>query len=32
MLNYAAQGTDKPLAELPANFEAQLEAIGFQTK
>jgi hypothetical protein len=29
MLNYAAQGTDKPIAELPANFDEQLKAMGF---
>ena len=32
MLNYAARGTDKPIAKLPANFDEQLKAIGFQTK
>ena len=29
MLNYAAQGTDKPMAELPANFDEQLKAMGY---
>ena len=29
MLNYAAQGTDKPIAELPANFDEQLKAMGY---
>ena len=29
MLNYAAQGTDKPIAELPVNFDEQLKAMGF---
>ncbi|MCX6996436.1 MAG: hypothetical protein NTV49_04975, partial [Kiritimatiellaeota bacterium] len=31
MLNYAAQGTDQPLAELPVNSDEQLKAMGFQT-
>ncbi|MGB2754844.1 MAG: glycoside hydrolase family 2 TIM barrel-domain containing protein [Phycisphaerae bacterium] len=29
MLNYAAQSTDKPMAELPANFDEQLKAMGY---
>jgi hypothetical protein len=29
MLRYAARDADKPLAELPADFEAQLKAIGY---
>jgi hypothetical protein len=29
MLIYAARDADKPLAELPADFEAQLKAIGY---
>ena len=29
MLNYAAQDLNKPLAELPAGFEAQLKTIGY---
>lgn len=31
MLNYASQDTDKPIAELPANFDEQLKAMGYQT-
>lgn len=30
MLNYAALGLDKPLAELPADFDQQLKAIGYE--
>jgi hypothetical protein len=29
MLRYAARGLDKPLAELPADFEAQLKTLGY---
>jgi hypothetical protein len=29
MLRYAARDADKPLAELPADFESQLKAIGY---
>ena len=29
MLNYAAQDTDKHMAELPANFDEQLKAMGY---
>jgi hypothetical protein len=29
MLNYAAKEIDKPLADLPADFESQLKAIGY---
>ena len=29
MLNYAAQSTAKPIAELPANFDEQLKAMGY---
>ena len=29
MLHYAARDAEKPLAELPADFEAQLKAIGY---
>jgi hypothetical protein len=29
MLNYAAKDSDKPLADLPANFEEQLKAMGY---
>jgi len=30
LLNYAARDADKPLAELPADFAAQLKAIGYE--
>jgi hypothetical protein len=30
MLRYAARDLKKPLAELPADFETQLRAIGFE--
>jgi hypothetical protein len=30
MLNYAAQDTAKPIAELPANFDEQLKGFGYQ--
>jgi hypothetical protein len=30
MLNYAARETDKPPVELPTDFEAQLEAMGYE--
>jgi hypothetical protein len=29
MLRYAAQDVQQPLAELPADFEQQLQAIGY---
>ncbi|MCX6872308.1 MAG: hypothetical protein NTW21_00640 [Verrucomicrobia bacterium] len=29
MLNYASQDTNKPIAELPANFDEQLKAMGY---
>ena len=29
LLNYAARDLDKPVAELPADFEKQLKAIGY---
>ena len=32
MLNYAAEGREKPLAELPADFDKQLQAIGYAKK
>lgn len=32
MLNFAAEGMDQPAAALPANFDHQLEAIGYITK
>ena len=30
MLNYAARDTDKPAVELPADFQQQLKAIGYE--
>ena len=30
MLNYAARDADKPLADLPPDFDAQLEALGYR--
>ena len=30
LLNYAARDLDKPLAELPADFQQQLKAIGYE--
>jgi hypothetical protein len=30
LINYAARGLDKPLAELPADFQQQLKAIGYE--
>jgi hypothetical protein len=30
MLNYAAQGVDKSMADLPANFQEQLKAMGYE--
>ncbi len=30
MLNYAARDLDQPLAELPADFDQQLKAIGYE--
>ncbi|MBU3665442.1 MAG: hypothetical protein FGM15_06140 [Chthoniobacterales bacterium] len=30
MLTYAARGTDQPAAELPADFQQQLKAIGYE--
>ncbi len=29
LLNYAARGLDKPLAELPADLDEQLNSIGY---
>jgi hypothetical protein len=31
LVRYARQGTDKPLADLPADFDATLHAIGYGT-
>jgi hypothetical protein len=31
-LNYAARGLDKPLADLPADFQQQLKTIGYECK
>ena len=30
LLNYAARDLDKPLAELPSDFDQQLKAIGYE--
>jgi hypothetical protein len=30
LLNYAARGLDKPLADLPADFQEQLKTIGYE--
>jgi hypothetical protein len=30
MLNYAGQNLDKPLADLPADFDKQLKAMGYK--
>ena len=30
MLNYAARDLDQPLTELPADFDQQLKAIGYE--
>ena len=30
MLNYAAKDLDKPLADLPADFDKQLETMGYK--
>ena len=30
MLNYAARDLDQPLADLPADFDQQLQSIGYE--
>jgi hypothetical protein len=30
MLNYAGQNLDKPLADLPPDFDKQLQAMGYK--